>query len=264
MNKNISSKKSALIIGIFLMCFAVTFYIFAWTEPTAPPPGDNVSAPINVGTSPQAKAGRISATEFYDYNDANYYLNPNSQSALKTICLSGTCRDTWPAADWTIFDYEANFQLYATAQTYSGNLGGLTGADVKCAAAANKPAGFTTYKAIRSTDVPPTGKCYYNSTSPSSCPSSLSSWSFANRFNQVDNNREEVGIAWKNVVGWSTWKTGACTCTGWTTSSPADGACWSTMAENYLGGGFMTLSAFSEYVSSYCSEYNPIICIAKK
>lgn len=46
MKKNISSKTVALTFGILVICFAVGFYIFAWTGPTAPPPEGNVSPPI--------------------------------------------------------------------------------------------------------------------------------------------------------------------------------------------------------------------------
>jgi len=36
----------------------IGFSVFAvWTEPSATPPNNNVSAPINVGSSPQSKLG---------------------------------------------------------------------------------------------------------------------------------------------------------------------------------------------------------------
>jgi hypothetical protein len=106
MNKLISPKImvrvphhiTALTFGVLVISFAIAFYVVAWQEPTQAPPQGNVDAPINVGTEPQAKAGRISATEFYDYNDPNYYLNPSGQSALNTLCFGSECRSGWPAS----------------------------------------------------------------------------------------------------------------------------------------------------------------------
>lgn len=99
MREKISPKIVVLTFSILALCFLAAFYVVAWQEPTQAPPGGNVAAPINVGTQPQAKAGRISATEFYDYNDPSYYLNPSGQSVLQTLCLSADCRTAWPAAE---------------------------------------------------------------------------------------------------------------------------------------------------------------------
>ena len=85
MNKVISSKFVALTFGILVVCFAVAFYVIAWQEPIQPPPEGNVPPPINVGTEPQAKAGRLSVTELYDFNDPSYFLNPSGHSNLGTI-----------------------------------------------------------------------------------------------------------------------------------------------------------------------------------
>ncbi len=75
-------KSIAFLSSILILSFASALFILAWTSPAEVPPGGNVDTPINVGTSPQAKAGRISATEFYDYNDNAYYLDPDGQSVL--------------------------------------------------------------------------------------------------------------------------------------------------------------------------------------
>lgn len=82
MHKQISLKIVALTFGILTAVFLAAFYVVAWQEPSQAPPGGNVATPINVGTAPQAKAGRISATEFYDYNDPSYYLNPSGNSVF--------------------------------------------------------------------------------------------------------------------------------------------------------------------------------------
>ena len=83
MRKFFSSKNITLVLGVLVICFAVGFYIFAaWQEPGQEAPEGNVSAPINTGSLPQSKSGRISAAEFYDANDPNYYLNPSGDSKL--------------------------------------------------------------------------------------------------------------------------------------------------------------------------------------
>ena len=43
----------------FILAFTFNHYLLAWTEPSATPPGGNVSAPINVSGSPQTKLGNL-------------------------------------------------------------------------------------------------------------------------------------------------------------------------------------------------------------
>jgi len=45
MLKSISSKSISLIFGILVLVFAIGFYVFAWKEPTQPPPLGNISIP---------------------------------------------------------------------------------------------------------------------------------------------------------------------------------------------------------------------------
>jgi hypothetical protein len=56
MNEKIQ-KFILLAIGVLAMSLAIGYLVFAWVEPTAPPPGGNVPAPINVGTTTQTKLG---------------------------------------------------------------------------------------------------------------------------------------------------------------------------------------------------------------
>ncbi|MBI4836827.1 MAG: hypothetical protein HY813_00255 [Candidatus Portnoybacteria bacterium] len=45
---------------VFLAIILVAGIAYAvWTEPTAIPPGDNVEAPINIGTTTQYKSGAL-------------------------------------------------------------------------------------------------------------------------------------------------------------------------------------------------------------
>jgi len=49
--------------GIIIATFLISAIIYAWTEPTSAPPSGNVAAPINVGSTPQTKAGSLGIGE---------------------------------------------------------------------------------------------------------------------------------------------------------------------------------------------------------
>lgn len=100
----------AFLISILVLSFVVGYFVFAvWTEPAGPPPTGNVDPPINVGTTPQAKAGRISATEFYDYNNPSYYVNPAGQSVLSDLKI-GNFR-FYPISATELGVYDSNGEL---------------------------------------------------------------------------------------------------------------------------------------------------------
>jgi hypothetical protein len=52
-------KKISFILGTIIMSVIAGYLAFAWTEPTAAPPGANVSAPLHVGHQAQAKVGGL-------------------------------------------------------------------------------------------------------------------------------------------------------------------------------------------------------------
>lgn len=60
--KQISPKIISLSFAVMIMLFVTAFYLFAWTEPTTPPPGGNVAVPINTGSDSQYKAGKFGAS----------------------------------------------------------------------------------------------------------------------------------------------------------------------------------------------------------
>jgi len=65
--KNIIQSLKVIVLGLVL---AVGLsYAFAWTAPTASPPGGNVSAPVNVGDNTQYKLGNLVL------NDAGGFVN---------------------------------------------------------------------------------------------------------------------------------------------------------------------------------------------
>lgn len=49
----------ALSVGVLAMVFLISYFALAWSEPTAPPPGDNVPAPLNISINAQAKEGAL-------------------------------------------------------------------------------------------------------------------------------------------------------------------------------------------------------------
>ncbi len=87
-------KKISLTLSLFILALCFGFLIQAWTGPTSAPPGDNLPRPINVGTDDQEKAGRISATEFYDADDPDYYINPSGASKVSgSVSIGGNLVD---------------------------------------------------------------------------------------------------------------------------------------------------------------------------
>ena len=63
-------KKLSFFISVFVLSLVVGVFIFAWTEPTSVPPGENVPSPINVGDTAQSKIGRLQLG-----NSATSWLN---------------------------------------------------------------------------------------------------------------------------------------------------------------------------------------------
>jgi len=59
------SKTIALVVGVLAMVFSISLIVWAWTEPDVIPPGGNVLAPINVGSTPQAKTGNLILPNLY-------------------------------------------------------------------------------------------------------------------------------------------------------------------------------------------------------
>lgn len=72
MKKQISSKIVSLTFSILVICFAIGFYIFAWTEPSSSPPAGNVDAPINVGGTTQYKSGAFGVGGLFETDDETH------------------------------------------------------------------------------------------------------------------------------------------------------------------------------------------------
>ena len=63
--------RPALTVATFIagMVFA-SFVVFAWTGPTAAPPGNNVATPVNVGTVSQIKNGSLGVNSLAVFGNA--------------------------------------------------------------------------------------------------------------------------------------------------------------------------------------------------
>ena len=71
--KNIPPVLSAIIVSFFAVF--ILNVVFAWTGPTAVPPNNNVSAPVNVGITPQNKNGALGVGAFTSFGDAYFVEN---------------------------------------------------------------------------------------------------------------------------------------------------------------------------------------------
>ena len=95
-------------MGLF---FFVNCFILAWSPPTAPPPGDNVPAPLNVGSASQYKSGALGiGGVFRGYG--NVYIggnvgigttNPSQKLDVNGyvkgtgLCIGDDCKSSWPS-----------------------------------------------------------------------------------------------------------------------------------------------------------------------
>jgi hypothetical protein len=59
MKNKISPRTISLIFSVMVICFAISFNVLGWVEPTADPPADNVSAPLNTSSAGQSKSGGL-------------------------------------------------------------------------------------------------------------------------------------------------------------------------------------------------------------
>jgi len=80
------TKSFALILGVIIMSFLIGYLVFAWGEPTAAPPEENVLAPINVSGTAQTKSGALTiggdltTPRLVDLADSSYFIDPAGQA----------------------------------------------------------------------------------------------------------------------------------------------------------------------------------------
>jgi len=108
MSKNIFKQKNLyyfLIPFVLISFFAVISIVFAWQEPTATPPGNNVSAPINVGNVTQTKSGGLNIL-------GRVGIGTNSPSAKLNIIIDSPISGTVTLTNNynTVVGYETKFK----------------------------------------------------------------------------------------------------------------------------------------------------------
>ena len=100
----LKQKSIALILGVLTMSLLISYIVLAWTNPTATPPGENVSSPVNIGSVQQWKKGglgigektfdlgpgQIAASVFYDKDNSSWYVNPSGISVFSGNVGIGT------------------------------------------------------------------------------------------------------------------------------------------------------------------------------
>ena len=86
---------SKLILVTILSLFSTIIFLYAWTEPTANPPGGNVAAPINVSISTQYKAGALGiGGVLRGYSDAIFEGNITSKRLSHNQSALQVCADS--------------------------------------------------------------------------------------------------------------------------------------------------------------------------
>ncbi len=101
---------AVLVLSLILIMGAVFFRVAyaQWSEPTAPPTGNNTNPPLDTSSTSQNKTGALTvgsttnytavgmyAPIYYDANNTSYYLQPSNTSislqAAGNICASTNC-----------------------------------------------------------------------------------------------------------------------------------------------------------------------------
>ena len=154
-------KSFSFILSVLILGGFYSYGLLAWTGPTSAPPGSNAPTPVNIGTADQEKAGRLSATAFYDAADSSFYVNPSGDSKISgTLSLGGDLYDVTNSkkiydsttgkfdpsvmpyekgdltSDWATSAYTTGYYTAVSAANVKTGVGfgrGLTGTLFQCA-----------------------------------------------------------------------------------------------------------------------------------
>ena len=90
--------QSLKVIALALALSIGISYVSAWTAPTATPPSNNVSAPVNVSSNAQLKTGDFSAWTLISNSVITNALRiPTGASAGKVLTADASGNATWQA-----------------------------------------------------------------------------------------------------------------------------------------------------------------------
>ena len=118
---NFNTKSLALVVSLLIVSSISGYLVYAsvWLGPPGIAPGNNVSQPINIGTTDQDKTGRISAVEFYDADDSSFYINPSGNSSISgELTIGGDISD----GSKTIYDSTSGRLDYSVLPYEKGDL----------------------------------------------------------------------------------------------------------------------------------------------
>lgn len=86
-------RRPMVIVSALVILFAAFSYsvgmVYAWTGPTAAPTGNNVAAPINVGSTSQVKDGALSVNSFIVFGNSLFGGSAGSNAYLNFGATSG-------------------------------------------------------------------------------------------------------------------------------------------------------------------------------
>ena len=160
--------------------------------------------------------------------------------------------------------------LYVAGTTYNGNLGGRSGANAKCNASANKPAGYTNFAAFISVNATDTifGRQAFSGLSTSTAIRSTNGTLIANNWTDLlDGSIANTLVAAGINVGSNGWNSGSNadgtlgdTCNAWTVNTAF---ATSGYLEDWGSGGSTTATwIYNSTNKDGCNILADILCIA--
>lgn len=85
------SFRGVVLAGLFFPLGTISIGIaYAWSEPTAAPPGNNVAAPINVGSTDQVKNGGLGVNSLAVFGNSLLGGSAGSNAYLNFGATSGS------------------------------------------------------------------------------------------------------------------------------------------------------------------------------
>lgn len=112
-----------IVIGLVAGLAFDAFTAFAWVGPTATAPGNNVAAPVNVGTAPQIKNGDLTTNSHFVYGDLrlNYGWNttPSTITYLNFSNAQYPTAPTWGVSGYGIRDNNGTLEFKNVGGTWA-------------------------------------------------------------------------------------------------------------------------------------------------